>query len=509
METLELCIQTAKSSGCPRDQVKRFLESGYIPYPWQWQFHSAARQADFQGGPVDIGLGGARGPGKSHAVLSQCALDDCQRVPRLKGLFLRQTGTAAKESFDDLVEKVLLGHIPYNKSQFVLSFANGSRIILGGFKDENDIDKYVGIEYDFIIVEELNQLTEEKYNKLRGSLRTSKPNWRPRMYTSFNPGGSGHEFVKKRYIKPFRLNQETETRFVGGTYKDNPSLNPDYILYLESLTGDLGKAWREGDWDLFAGQFFTEFSKSIHVITPFIPDDDIKIVGGLDWGYSHPFSFHLASVSKIFMRDNHGDTIIFYRTKTFFEIYGVKKQPSEWSKLIKEELYKRFNMTLNGISWVMADSSIEDKGVDGSTSIKDQFKLDDDRWGRILKPADKSPGSRKAGWVNMHRWLSIAPDNVPYWQIASNCYYLVDTLPTLRHDENDTEDVESSRKGGIDDDCGDDQRYMLRNISIRDDMPTGALKAQSNYIDGDSNRSKFFGSNENADKLILDPNKFR
>lgn len=175
-QALLKCLQIAKIAGCPQEQVKRFIEIGHIPFPWQWEFHAAAREADHADGPVDIGAGGARGPGKSHAVLAQAALDDCQRVANLKILFIRQTGVAAQESFDDLVLKVLYGRIAYKKTSNVLKLGDGCRILMGGFKDENDIDKYIGIEYDIIIVEEINQLTEEKYTKLRGSLRTSKPN---------------------------------------------------------------------------------------------------------------------------------------------------------------------------------------------------------------------------------------------------------------------------------------------------------------------------------------------
>src|SRR3990167_8777874 len=101
IQALEKCVQTAKNAGVPADQAKLLLESGYIPLPWQWEFHAAAREADKPGGPVDIGAGGARGPGKSHVVLSQAGLDDCQRIPNLKGLFLRQTGISAQESFDE------------------------------------------------------------------------------------------------------------------------------------------------------------------------------------------------------------------------------------------------------------------------------------------------------------------------------------------------------------------------------------------------------------------------
>ena len=328
------CLTTAKEAGAPRDQTDRFITSGYIPLPWQWEFHAAARMADDANGPVDIGVGGARGPGKSHAVLAQASFDDCQRIPGLKGLFLRQTGVAAKESFDDLIEKVIKGRIVYERTTNVLKFPNSSRIVLGGFKTASDIDKYIGIEYDFIIVEELNQLTGDKYLKLRGSLRTSKPDWRPRMYTSFNPGGIGHDHVKSRYILPFREGTETETRFIGSTYRSNPYLNKEYIQFLESLIGDLGKAWREGEWDIFAGQFFKTFRWDLHVISRYYPDIEKGfLLGSMDWGRVDNFAFY---IHHVFPVSFNGQT--FYRIVTFIEVYGNDKYPDAWAKIIEGRL---------------------------------------------------------------------------------------------------------------------------------------------------------------------------
>src|SRR4051812_8326000 len=108
---LERCIAAAKAAGSPKDQVERFLPHGYVPMPWQWKVLGAAREADKPNGPVKIGIGGARGPGKTHAIFAQGTLDDSQRVDGLKGLFLRKTGKAARESMDDLVAKVLAGKI--------------------------------------------------------------------------------------------------------------------------------------------------------------------------------------------------------------------------------------------------------------------------------------------------------------------------------------------------------------------------------------------------------------
>lgn len=444
---LERCLRVARKAGSPEDQAKTFLQHGYVPLPWQWVFHAIAREADLPDGPVDIGLGGARGPGKSHAVLSQVGLDDCQRIPGLKGLFLRQTGVAAQESFDDLVSKVLLGKTAYKKSGTVLRFPNSSRIVLGGFKDENDIDKYIGIEYDFIIVEELNQLTTDKYQKLRGSLRTSKPNWRPRMYTSFNPGGIGHAFVKERYILPFRIKDEKQTRFVPSTYKSNPYLNKEYIDYLEGLVGDLGRAWREGEFDLFAGQYFKTWNPNLHIINPFMPDKNAVIVGGMDWGRVDNFSFHLAEVTRVDTEGSH-----FFRSKIFLEVYGVEKTANEWSDIIKERM-KGFGLKLKDVAWVRADTQIWNKGLDGrSLDIYTQFVQADEGW-RILKMANKD---RIGGWENLQRWFSIAGDKYPYLQFATTAPNAIRLFPDLIHDENKVEDV--NQKG--ENDAADSIRYL-------------------------------------------------
>lgn len=456
---LTICIQTAKDAGCPRDQVERLLKANYAPYPWQWRFHAAARAADFNNGPVDIGAGGARGPGKSHVVLAQAALDDCQRIDRLKGLFLRQTGIAAQESFDDLVDKVVRGHVPYTKSGSILKFPNGSRILLGGFQDEGDIDKYIGIEYDFIIVEELNQLTEDKYTKLRGSLRTSKPNWRPRMYTSFNPGGIGHQFVKQRYVDPKREKREKETRFIPSTYKENPSLNKEYIEYLESLTGDLARAWREGDWDIFAGQAFSEFSRSKHMMKPFVPSLTFEHYLSVDWGYTekkpHSFAAYLHALIKMKLEDGQN----FHRVITYKEWAGNQKTPDTWAEIIYKDCVTMGIKPVRGD----CDSSMFNPASDYGRSIADLFR---DKWKELHKDnwitLSKGTKDRIGRKATTHNWLSIAPDKLPYWMITENCYQLLSTLPQLIIDEHNLEDIDTNGP----DDPYDSTGYFLYKIKF-------------------------------------------
>lgn len=493
IKALENCLKTAHDAGVPEDQAERFMHLKYIPLPWQWEFHAIARLADEDNGPVDVGAGGARGPGKSHMILSQVALDDCQRVDGLKCLFLRQTGVAAKESFDDLIDKAVVGHCPYERVGSMLKVGNGSRIVLGGFKDANDIDKYIGIEYDIIIVEELNQLTEEKYTKLRGSLRTSKPNWRPRMYTSFNPGGLGHEFVKQRYITPHRSHTEKDTRFIGSTYKSNPYLNKEYIEYLEGLTGDLGRAWREGEWDLFSGQVFGEFSRLKHVLRPIVPKASFDHYLAFDWGYSEKsmFAAYLSAVVKMKTEDGQN----FQRIITYKEWAGNQKSPQEWARIIYEDCKAIGIKPYKGI----CDPAMLNTQTDGSKAIADLMRskwreLYGEEWVSMVRGSRNRIGR----WATYHNWLSMGPDDMPYWMMCENCPYLIETIPQMQYDEIKIDDINTK----LNDHAVDSTSYFLSRVPFIS-VSKGPMPYKSSV---QSERVKW--TKDGRNQIALDPTKF-
>ena len=415
-----------------------------MPSPRQWLFHAAARAADAPTGPVEIGMGGARGGGKSHSIFAQAALDDSQRQPNLKILFIRKTAISAKESFGDLIERILSHKVSYTLSNNVISFQNGSRILLGGFHSEDDIDKYIGVEYDVIVIEELNQLTEEKLEKLKGSLRTSKPNWRPRMYVSFNPGGIGHNLVKSRFVLPARLHTETTTRFISATYSDNPNLNKEYTDYLLSLQGDLGRAWREGDFDLFAGQFFKEFKPAIHVCEPFTIPNDWKKCFAFDYGLNHPLSLGWYAISpdgvSYRYRELHGSGMSYTQAAEEFVAmtppnekldYGVC-DPAIWAKKGEND---------DGLS----GAEIFSKRV-GDLTGKQPHLI-------------KADNARVIGWGAVREMLRpyMGPHDMPTanLQIFSTCHAMIKALPEQVHSDRVPEDME--KQDG--DDPVDELRY--------------------------------------------------
>jgi len=395
-----------------------------------------------------------------------------------------------------------LGELKDNKIDglaFFIAPEYGSGKIL--LRNLDDPSKYMSTEFAGEFVEELTRNTAQTFMDLRNRLRYPGVD-EVKFMGATNPGGVGHGWVRKYFIDKNSGDLEQNRFFyVHANAYDNEYISKEYIKQLESLPEQQRKAFLEGSWDIFAGQYFTEFNQNQHVINPFIPLKGSLIVGGMDWGRTKPFAFYLSTVTKAFFTNEKSDTTTFYRIKTFLEVYGNEKNPHEWSEVIKEKM-KTYNLTLDDVTWVQADPAIFNKSNDMSDSIRDQFYAADNRW-RLLKPGSND---RIPGWQIMHKWLSLAPDNLPYWQSTANCVNLIRTLPQLIHDENDVEDVESTRKLGIDDDAGDACRYMLKALKWIEGT-TGQINPKTPTPEG--NASKFYGSNENMEHHVISLDKFR
>jgi phage terminase large subunit len=138
---------------------------------------------------------------------------------------------------------------------------------------ERDVLRYQGQEYDVIAIDEATQLTEYQFSTLKACLRGA--NGLPkRMYLTCNPGGVGHAWVKRLFIdRVFKANENpADYSFIPAKVYDNEILvnsDPEYVRQLESLPHELKEAWLCGNWDIFEGQFFSEFSRETHVIKPF------------------------------------------------------------------------------------------------------------------------------------------------------------------------------------------------------------------------------------------------
>ena len=159
----------------------RLLLKG-IPNPRQAEFfRSQARHTAY---------GGARGGGKSWAMRRKLVLL-ALHAPGLNLLLLRRTLPELRENHLVPLLAELGGVAVYNGTERVFRFPTGSRLRLGYCDKEADVYQYQGQEYDVIGLEEATHFTEEQMQFLTTCNRTVKPDFKPRMYYTCNPGGPG------------------------------------------------------------------------------------------------------------------------------------------------------------------------------------------------------------------------------------------------------------------------------------------------------------------------------
>jgi hypothetical protein len=460
MTPWERYFLVGRRAGCSKDQMQRFERADVILQERQLVASAAARLCDLPDGPTAIGYGGARGGGKSHWLLAQMGVDDCQRVPGLKCLLLRKVGKANLEHFEDLRRKLFtkLGH-EFSAFRGILTFNNGSRIIAGHFQNEKDIDAYLGLEYDVIGIEEATTLTARKYQDITTCCRTSKPNWRPRIYSTTNPGGVGHAWYRTRFVAPMLERRETETRFVAARVTDNRWNNPEYIRVLQGLSGWQRRAWLDGDWDIAAGQFFTTLRREVHVVENFDDTRAREWFCAMDYGFAHYTVVLLGCTDgdgNLFVVDEHAERLWLPQ----------RHAPAIKAMLARHKIGDR-KLELGDLKRFVAGADVFSRQSDGTT-VAAQYA----RQGITLRPANTD---RLNGWAEiMTRFGDVEANIRPTLFIHQRCGRLIETLPTLQHDPNRPEDVlkiDADDDGVGGDDCADCLRYLVatksRTISER------------------------------------------
>jgi len=204
-------------------------------------------------------FGGSRGGGKTDSAI-RWFLDYTQN-PNFRGLVIRKNAT----DLTDFVERATLvwkhyGAIKTGKLA-VFKFPNGAIIYTGHLADKNAYEKYQGHEYHKILIEELTHIpTQELFEKLMGSLRSTDKSLPPQFLATTNPGGAGHHWVKEYWhigevdyppLKKFNDNGNTKI-FIPANIDENPHLalkDPSYVRFLENLPADLREKWLKGNWD--------------------------------------------------------------------------------------------------------------------------------------------------------------------------------------------------------------------------------------------------------------------
>lgn len=231
--------------------------------PTNWKPENARQAEALARSEFEVGLGAERGGGKSEIGRVWIGADDVYtKNPMFRCLVLRKNSV----DLDDWIFrfKAMFPHIDVGGNPTKLRFPAGGMGTLGHLANKDSWSHYVGHEYHKMLIEELNLIPDEqRYLMLLGSCRSTIPELKPQVMSTFNPGNVGHFWCKKRFVdccdgKTFIDPKSQLSRIlIRLKLRENNKLPREYEQTLRLLPPAIQKAWLDGDWNALAGLMFT------------------------------------------------------------------------------------------------------------------------------------------------------------------------------------------------------------------------------------------------------------
>jgi hypothetical protein len=484
---------------------------------------------------------GTRGPGKTITQLMRFR----RHVGKGYGSYWR--GVILDCEFKNLADLVA------QSKRFFLKFGDGAKFLSGGSeykwvwptgeellfrhaKRVSDYDNFHGHEYPFIGWNELTKHpTGDLYDKFMSTNRSSfdptkdtpkrighnggpkldaddvydTPDGKPlppiplEVFSTTNPNGPGHHWVKRRFIAPAPYGQVVRTYAdvfnpqtqqeetiektqvaIFGSYRENVYLPPEYVAELDAIKDpNLRAAWLLGSWDVNAGGAFDDlWDTKVHVIPRFTIPETWHVNRAFDWGSSEPFSvgwyaeangeevelpdgrtFAPAAGSIIMIAEWYGAQADQKTGERVGTNKGLRMSAKDVARGIKD---REIVMMTNG--WILrqpspgpADNQINNVNEKESDSIGIKMAKEGVRWTK----SDKTKGSRFNGFQLFRDRLGAAVKKEgPAFYVMINCQDAIEVIPTLPRDEKDPDDVDTDAP---DDHIYDQVRYRVLAASNR------------------------------------------
>ena len=399
----------------------------------------------------EVLYGGSAGGGKSYAMVA----DPVRYLgnPNARMLLVRRSTEELRELISvskQLYPKAIPG-IKFMERDKTWVAPSGATLWMSYLDRDDDVMRYQGQAFNWIGFDELTQWpTPYPWNYMRSRLRTTRASGLPLyMRATSNPGGPGHQWVKKTFIDPSTPSEAfwaTDTdsgeticwpkghtkegeplfkrRFIPATLFDNPYLADDgmYEANLLSLPEHQRRQLLEGDWDINEGAAFPEFNRKEHVVEPFdIPSSWVKF-RACDYGYG-------SATGVLWFTVSPSEQLIIYR-----EMYVSKVTATDLADLILEA------EDGEKIRYGVLDSSLWHNRGDTGPSLAEQMIMKGCRW----RPSDRSRGSRVAGKNEIHRRLQMDEfTEEPRMVFFNNCTNTISQIPAIPLDKNNPEDVDT------------------------------------------------------------------
>ena len=457
--------------------MKDLVITGPGPNPKQVQFLLAREPF--------VAYGGARGGGKSWVVRFK-AVAMCLKHKRLKVMIVRRTYQELQENHIIPLCEMLRCDAPnkrdriakYNDAKKHITFRNGSRILFRYCAREKDASQFQGTEVDILFVDEATHQDEATIEKINACVRGT--NGLPkRTYYTCNPGGPGHNWIKRLFIdRDFKPNERPEDYvFIQAFVHDNKALmeaDRYYLSRLENLNPKLRAAWLYGDWDSFAGAFFEEVRvrpdpklckeagispeealrqhRYTHVIEPFDVNAPDKagwpLFRSYDFGYNKPWSMSYWTQSP--------DGVV-YRVDEYYGWNGTADEGNKWpaaQQFAACRDYERQKFGNRQFAMSVADPAIWNKSY-GESVAETAAK-----YGIYFTEGDNS---RILGWQQCHYRFQFDEWGRSRMYVFSTCKNWIRTVPLMMYSETKPEDMDTS----LEDHICDEMRYFLMSRPVK------------------------------------------
>ena len=359
--------------------------------------------------------GGGAGSGKSDVLLLYGIVHRWHEHPKFKQVFMRRTYPELRNEIIPRSRELYRKFgATLNKTEMCWTFPRtdqyggtggtneGAMIFLGHCENEDDVHQYDTMQICLYTPDELTSITEWIYTYITFQRnRAPKDSGLPSITRAAGmPGGIGHTWTYKRFIKPYPKGGKiivgkggNKRIYIHSTLEDNRHIDPTYRQSLQGITIEAErKAKLLGDWDAYQGQVFDEFrdrkfedepENALHVIEPFdIPQWWPRIIVG-DWGFAAMTWVGYAAISP-------SKRVYIYR-----EQYWVKTKIAEWAPHVKVYADKENPRLIR-----FCKSAGQERGQEHTIQQQIEEEL-----GYSVELSNNTPGSRVAGKSLIHEYL--------------------------------------------------------------------------------------------------------
>jgi len=398
----------------------------------------------------EVLMGGAAGGGKSDALIGDFAAGIEQYGAAWRGVLFRRTFGMLEEIETRALEifSAVYGSKCYSVGKKIWTFPNGATFKLRYLDDHKDTLEYQGKSFTWAGFDELTQWPDDYcYNYLFSRVRSAAgaPGY---IRSTSNPGGPGHQWVKKRFIDPapprtpiiewgtdIDGNAVRRARvFIPAKLADNRILvnnDPGYFDRLNQISDPtLRSALRDGNWDVFAGMAFHEWDRAVHVVPASPVPEGVKLWRACDWGYDKPYCV------LWFYSDFDGNVVVFNEMYGKGAKDGMGTKESAKDVRAKIESYEALNNLWVPLGYLDPQCWAEHDTVDSIYHNIGGTRLNWQKW-------EKGPGSRINQKQVVHDYLRVVNGHSRL-RISERCPNLIRTLPSLPACPRDREDVDTS-----------------------------------------------------------------